>query len=150
VHTPLCPTRASPRCCKHAHPECYVPPVTPACNTLWSKPPTLTQPPPHLRSYEQPTAIQAQALPAALSGRDVLGIAKTGSGKTAAFVLPMLVHLMDQAELAKGEGPIGLVVAPTRELAEQIHKETRRWGVGGWVGEGIGVEGASRSGVEGV
>jgi ATP-dependent RNA helicase DDX42 len=41
--------------------------------------------------YERPTAIQAQALPAVLSGRDVLGIAKTGSGKTAAFVLPMLV-----------------------------------------------------------
>jgi len=42
--------------------------------------------------YERPTAIQAQALPAALSGRDVLGVAKTGSGKTAAFVLPMLVR----------------------------------------------------------
>jgi ATP-dependent RNA helicase DDX42 len=78
------------------------------------------------RSYEQPTAIQAQALPAALSGRDVLGIAKTGSGKTAAFVLPMLVHLMDQPELEKGTGPIGVVVAPTRELAEQIHRETRK------------------------
>lgn len=77
--------------------------------------------------YQQPTAIQAQALPAALSGRDVLGIAKTGSGKTAAFVLPMIVHLMDQPELQKGEGPIGVVVAPTRELAEQIHKETRRF-----------------------
>ena len=49
--------------------------------------------------YKQPTAIQAQALPAALSGRDVLGIAKTGSGKTAAFVLPMVVHVMDQPEL---------------------------------------------------
>ncbi|WIA29633.1 hypothetical protein OEZ86_012120 [Tetradesmus obliquus] len=77
--------------------------------------------------YEQPTAIQAQALPAVLSGRDVLGLAKTGSGKTAAFVLPMLVHIMDQPELNKGEGPIGLVLAPTRELAEQIHKETRKF-----------------------
>ncbi|GIL70856.1 hypothetical protein Vretimale_3928 [Volvox reticuliferus] len=77
--------------------------------------------------FEKPTPIQAQALPVALSGRDVLGIAKTGSGKTAAFVLPMLVHIMDQPELAKGEGPIGLLVAPTRELAEQIHKETRRF-----------------------
>ncbi|KAL4424909.1 hypothetical protein ABPG77_009638 [Micractinium sp. CCAP 211/92] len=77
--------------------------------------------------YREPTAIQAQALPAALSGRDVLGIAKTGSGKTAAFVLPMIVHIMDQPELQKGEGPIGVVVAPTRELAEQIHKETRRF-----------------------
>jgi superfamily II DNA/RNA helicase len=55
------------------------------------------------------------------------GIAKTGSGKTAAFVLPMIVHIMDQPELQKGEGPIGLVAAPTRELAEQIHKETRNF-----------------------
>lgn len=47
-----------------------------------------------LPRYERPTAIQAQALPAVLSGRDVLGIAKTGSGKTAAFVLPMLVGVM--------------------------------------------------------
>eukprot|EP00891_Asterochloris_glomerata_P004743 jgi/Astpho2/4743/gw1.00067.63.1_t len=77
--------------------------------------------------YQQPTAIQAQALPSALSGRDVLGIAKTGSGKTAAFVLPMVVHIMDQPELQKGEGPIGVIVAPTRELAEQIHRETRRF-----------------------
>ena len=56
------------------------------------------------------------------------GIAKTGSGKTAAFVLPMLVHIMDQPELAEREGPIAVVVAPTRELAEQIHKEARRFG----------------------
>ncbi|PSC72915.1 DEAD-box ATP-dependent RNA helicase 24 [Micractinium conductrix] len=73
--------------------------------------------------FDRPTAIQAQALPAALMGRDVLGIAKTGSGKTAAFVLPMVVHIMDQPELQKGEGPIGLIVAPTRELAEQIHRD---------------------------
>ncbi|DBB13027.1 TPA: hypothetical protein ACH3X3_005761 [Trebouxia sp. C0006] len=77
--------------------------------------------------YEKPTAIQAQALPAALSGRDVLGIAKTGSGKTAAFVLPMIVHIMDQPEVEKGAGPIGVIVVPTRELAEQIHKETRKF-----------------------
>ena len=57
--------------------------------------------------YAQPTAIQAQALPAALSGRDVLGIAKTGSGKTAAFVLPMVVHVMDQPELQVGGSPAG-------------------------------------------
>jgi hypothetical protein len=55
------------------------------------------------------------------------GIAKTGSGKTAAFVLPMLAHIMDQPELAKGQGPIGLILAPTRELAEQIHKEARKF-----------------------
>lgn len=55
------------------------------------------------------------------------GIAKTGSGKTAAFVLPMLVHIMDQPELEKGAGPIAVIVVPTRELAEQIHKETRKF-----------------------
>ncbi|GFR43899.1 hypothetical protein Agub_g5030, partial [Astrephomene gubernaculifera] len=76
---------------------------------------------------EKPTPIQAQALPVALSGRDVLGIAKTGSGKTASFVLPMLVHIMDQPELGRGEGPIALLLAPTRELAEQIHREARRF-----------------------
>ena len=55
------------------------------------------------------------------------GIAKTGSGKTAAFVLPMLVHIMDQPELGEREGPIAIIVAPTRELAEQIHREARRF-----------------------
>ncbi|KAJ1969749.1 hypothetical protein H4R35_006058 [Dimargaris xerosporica] len=77
--------------------------------------------------YTEPTAIQKQAIPVALSGRDIIGIAKTGSGKTAAFVLPMLVHLMDQPELKRGEGPIGLVLAPTRELAHQIHREAKRF-----------------------
>lgn len=45
-----------------------------------------------------------------------------------AFVIPMVVHIQDQAELDKGEGPIGVIVAPTRELAEQIHREARRFG----------------------
>ena len=76
--------------------------------------------------YAVPTAIQAQALPVILSGRDVLGVAKTGSGKTAAFVLPLIVHVMDQRELEQGEGPIALIASPTRELAEQIHKETSK------------------------
>jgi ATP-dependent RNA helicase RhlE len=67
--------------------------------------------------YEQPTPIQKQAIPAILQGKDVLGLAQTGTGKTAAFALPILQRLM--------EGPRGrvraLIVAPTRELAEQIH-----------------------------
>ena len=58
------------------------------------------------------------------------GIAKTGSGKTAAFVLPMVVHIMDQPELGAGEGPIAVIVAPTRELAEQIHREVRHFSKG--------------------
>ncbi|XP_065203685.1 ATP-dependent RNA helicase DDX42 [Planococcus citri] len=78
--------------------------------------------------YSQPTPIQAQAVPAALCGRDVLGIAKTGSGKTAAFIWPMLVHIMDQRELQVGDGPIGLILAPTRELSQQIYAEAKRFG----------------------
>jgi len=70
--------------------------------------------------YTEPTAIQKQAVPVALSGRDLIGIAKTGSGKTAAFLWPMLIHMMDQPEIEKGDGPIGLVLAPTRELAHQV------------------------------
>lgn len=78
--------------------------------------------------YTQPTPIQSQSVPIALSGRDAIGIAKTGSGKTAAFIWPMLVHIMDQRELAPDEGPIGLILAPTRELAQQIYTEARRFG----------------------
>eukprot|EP00741_Cyanophora_paradoxa_P015628 tig00020903_g15085.t1 len=82
------------------------------------------------QGYEKPTSIQAQAIPALLSGRDVLGVAKTGSGKTAAFILPMIMHIMDQRELEKGEGPIGIVLVPTRELAEQIYVEARKFSKG--------------------
>ncbi|KAL0268646.1 UNVERIFIED_CONTAM: hypothetical protein PYX00_010499 [Menopon gallinae] len=78
--------------------------------------------------YTQPTPIQAQAIPAALSGRDIIGIAKTGSGKTAAFVWPMLIHIMDQKELDRGDGPIGLILAPTRELSQQIYSEAKKFG----------------------
>lgn len=67
-------------------------------------------------------------MPAALSGRDMIGIAKTGSGKTAAFVWPMLVHIMDQAELKPGDGPIALILAPTRELSIQIYNEAKKFG----------------------
>ncbi|CAA0377483.1 unnamed protein product [Arabidopsis thaliana] len=79
------------------------------------------------QAYEKPTAIQCQALPIVLSGRDVIGIAKTGSGKTAAFVLPMIVHIMDQPELQRDEGPIGVICAPTRELAHQIFLEAKKF-----------------------
>lgn len=79
------------------------------------------------QGYEKPTSIQCQALPVVLSGRDIIGIAKTGSGKTAAFVLPMIVHIMDQPELQKEEGPIGVICAPTRELAHQIYLEAKKF-----------------------
>eukprot|EP00899_Mesostigma_viride_P010303 jgi/Mesvir1/19274/Mv10354-RA.1 len=79
------------------------------------------------QNYARPTGIQCQVLPIALSGRDCIGIAKTGSGKTVAFVLPMVAHIMAQEELEKGEGPIAIVCAPTRELAQQIYAETRKF-----------------------
>ena len=77
--------------------------------------------------FKKPTVIQSQAIPAILSGKDVIAVAETGSGKTFAFVWPMLTHIMDQRELEKGEGPIGLVLAPTRELAHQLFQEVKRF-----------------------
>ncbi|KAI6770423.1 hypothetical protein HG530_005052 [Fusarium avenaceum] len=75
--------------------------------------------------YEKPTPIQMQALPALMSGRDVIGVAKTGSGKTVAFLLPMFRHIKDQPSLKDTDGPIGLIMTPTRELAVQIHKDCK-------------------------
>lgn len=75
--------------------------------------------------YERPTAIQMQAIPAIMSGRDVIGVAKTGSGKTIAFLLPMFRHIRDQRPVEGSDGPVGLVMTPTRELATQIHKECK-------------------------
>ncbi|KAK5073871.1 pre-mRNA processing RNA-helicase [Lithohypha guttulata] len=75
--------------------------------------------------YASPTSIQAQAVPSIMSGRDVIGVAKTGSGKTIAFLLPMFRHIKDQPRLDAQDGPIGLVLSPTRELATQIHKECK-------------------------
>jgi len=68
--------------------------------------------------YETPTPIQAQAIPEALEGRDVLGIAQTGTGKTASFVLPLITRLMRGR--ARARMPRSLVLAPTRELAAQV------------------------------
>jgi len=75
--------------------------------------------------YDRPTAIQMQAIPAIMSGRDVIGVAKTGSGKTIAFLLPMFRHIRDQRPLEGSDGPVGLIMTPTRELATQIHKECK-------------------------
>ena len=77
--------------------------------------------------YEKPTPIQAQAIPAVMSGRDLIGIAKTGSGKTLAFVLPMLRHVLDQPPLGNEDGPIAIILTPTRELAIQIYNECRKF-----------------------
>jgi len=80
------------------------------------------------QGYTKPTAIQSQGWPCALSGRDVIGLAETGSGKTAAFLLPAIVHINAQPFLEPGDGPIVLVLAPTRELAVQIKKEADKFG----------------------
>ena len=102
--------------------------------------------------YEAPTPIQAQAIPPAMLGKDVLACAMTGSGKTAAFVLPMLEHLR-----TKSRGVTrALVLAPTRELAAQIHEHLEELAVhtpvtGAPVFGGVGMEPqehAFRSGVD--
>lgn len=80
------------------------------------------------QGFERPTAIQAQGWPMALSGRDVVGIAETGSGKTLTYCLPAIVHINAQPLLAPGDGPIVLVLAPTRELAVQIQAEMTKFG----------------------
>jgi ATP-dependent RNA helicase DDX5/DBP2 len=78
--------------------------------------------------FKEPSSIQAQGWPVALSGRDMIGVAETGSGKTLAFLLPGIVHINAQPELRRGDGPIMLVLAPTRELAMQIQKECDKFG----------------------
>lgn len=80
-----------------------------------------------LAGFMKPTPIQAVGWPLALSGRDMVGVAQTGSGKTLAYLLPALVHIAAQPPLSEGEGPIGLVMAPTRELAMQIQSEVVRF-----------------------
>ncbi|XP_034951508.1 probable ATP-dependent RNA helicase DDX46 [Chelonus insularis] len=77
--------------------------------------------------YEKPTPIQCQAIPAIMSGRDLIGIAKTGSGKTLAFLLPMFRHILDQPSLADGDGPIALIMTPTRELCMQIGRDSKKF-----------------------
>ncbi|OZJ02065.1 hypothetical protein BZG36_04970, partial [Bifiguratus adelaidae] len=78
--------------------------------------------------FKTPTAIQCQGWPMALSGRDVVGIASTGSGKTLAYCLPAIVHINAQPVLQRGDGPIVLILAPTRELAVQIQQECTKFG----------------------
>ncbi|HEX9796600.1 MAG TPA: DEAD/DEAH box helicase [Anaerolineales bacterium] len=99
--------------------------------------------------YMEPTPIQLQSIPPILAGRDLLGIAQTGTGKTAAFMLPILHRLLAHP----GRGVRALILAPTRELAEQIHQAARVYGkrtglrslpIYGGVGKGKQVEGLRR------
>ncbi|KAM4603827.1 putative ATP-dependent RNA helicase DDX17 [Polymixia lowei] len=80
------------------------------------------------QNFKEPTAIQAQGFPLALSGRDMVGIAQTGSGKTLAYLLPAIVHINHQPYLERGDGPICLVLAPTRELAQQVQQVAYEYG----------------------
>jgi ATP-dependent RNA helicase DDX23/PRP28 len=80
--------------------------------------------------YTKPSPIQRQAVPVGMQRRDLIGIAETGSGKTCAFVLPLLAYLLalprEYIDKVRSEGPLALVMAPTRELARQIDEETKR------------------------
>eukprot|EP00545_Synedropsis_sp_CCMP1620_P000645 CAMPEP_0119011970 /NCGR_PEP_ID=MMETSP1176-20130426/5997_1 /TAXON_ID=265551 /ORGANISM="Synedropsis recta cf, Strain CCMP1620" /LENGTH=532 /DNA_ID=CAMNT_0006964857 /DNA_START=46 /DNA_END=1644 /DNA_ORIENTATION=+ len=78
--------------------------------------------------FDKPTPIQSQGWPMALKGRNMVGISATGSGKTLAFLLPAMIHINAQPYLKPGEGPIVLVLAPTRELAVQIKEECDKFG----------------------
>mgnify|MGYP003624106015 CR=1 FL=1 len=80
--------------------------------------------------YNEPSAIQRAAIPIALQCRDLIGVAVTGSGKTASFVLPLLVYISALPPLGptnRADGPYAIVLAPTRELAQQIEAETRKF-----------------------
>ncbi|XP_029110517.1 putative ATP-dependent RNA helicase DDX59 [Scleropages formosus] len=74
--------------------------------------------------YEAPTPIQMQMIPVGLSGRDVVASADTGSGKTVAFLLPVVMHMLERP-LGTQQGPLGLILTPTRELAIQIERQVK-------------------------
>ncbi|MCB0978664.1 MAG: DEAD/DEAH box helicase, partial [Acidimicrobiales bacterium] len=80
--------------------------------------------------YEEPTPIQAAAIPPLLEGRDVIGQAATGTGKTAAFALPLLELLGDDPDRGGRDHPMALVLAPTRELAMQVSEAIHKYGRG--------------------
>jgi len=96
------------------------------------------------QSFTTPTPIQANAVPGLLDGRDLLGIAQTGSGKTAAFSLPLLQHLMGGNVRSAPFAPRALILAPTRELALQIEDTLRKLGGQTRLRTTIVIGGASR------
>jgi len=81
-------------------------------------------------SYKAPTAVQSQAIPAVLAGRDVMAAAQTGTGKTAGFALPLLQRLVMDGMQVNSNSARALVLVPTRELAEQVHESVRAYGAG--------------------
>ncbi len=92
---------------------------------------------------KEPTPIQLRAIPEALNGRDIMGLAQTGTGKTAAFGLPLVSQLMRQQGKPDPKQVRGLVLAPTRELAKQIHDNLRDYADGTSVRINLVVGGAS-------
>ncbi|KAI6211556.1 RNA helicase [Aphelenchoides besseyi] len=84
--------------------------------------------------YKEPTPIQRQAIPIGLQNRDIIGVAETGSGKTAAFLIPLLVWITSVTKKPPENaedfetGPFAVILAPTRELAQQIEEETKKFG----------------------
>ncbi len=97
------------------------------------------------KGYSEPTPIQAKAIPAVLAGRDLLGVAQTGTGKTAAFALPMLHNLRKAPKGYVQRSCRTLVLAPTRELAQQIAESFRAYGSGQGVRVAVFVGGTSLS-----
>ncbi|KAM3065955.1 mRNA splicing protein prp28 [Clarireedia jacksonii] len=84
----------------------------------------------HQVGYDEPSAVQRAAIPIALQARDLIGVAVTGSGKTAAFLLPLLVYISELPplnEYTKNDGPYAIILAPTRELAQQIETEAKKF-----------------------
>lgn len=96
--------------------------------------------------FDEPTSIQSIGWPIALSGYDMVGLAQTGSGKTLAYLLPALVHIMAQPPLRHGDGPIALILAPTRELAVQIQMEAFHFGEATGVRDAVVYGGVARRG----
>ncbi|MEL6362943.1 MAG: DEAD/DEAH box helicase [Pseudomonadota bacterium] len=91
--------------------------------------------------HQTPTPIQTAAIPALLMGHDLLGIAQTGSGKTAAFTLPLLHHLIEKPGKAKAFHPRALILAPTRELAGQVRDRIYAYGSGARMRAGLVIGG---------
>jgi superfamily II DNA/RNA helicase len=81
-------------------------------------------------SYQSPTPVQSQAIPAVLAGRDVMAAAQTGTGKTAGFALPLLQRLVTDGAQVAPNSARALIMVPTRELAEQVHESVRTYGEG--------------------
>ena len=88
-------------------------------------------------NYKEPFPIQCQCIPVIMSGRDCIGIAETGSGKTLAYVLPMIRHIKSQKPLGENDGPIALILVPTRELATQVFSTVKL------IGKALGLRAAA-------